>query len=101
MNELIYNFINEIEDVNKIKELTVEEFSKLVKSNQLISEEEAKQLIDSFKKISSKKNEEDESDADQRKKKYREQHKDMNSNIVNEKQNEIKEKDIDDNSLER
>ena len=42
MNELIYSFLNEIEDVNKIHELTVEEFTKLVKANKLISEDDAK-----------------------------------------------------------
>ena len=52
MNELIYSFLNEIEDVNKIHELTVEEFTKLVKSNKLISDDDAKKLIESFKKIS-------------------------------------------------
>ena len=30
MNELMYNFLNEIEDVNKVKEMTVEEFSKFI-----------------------------------------------------------------------
>lgn len=101
MNELMHNFINQIEDVNRVKELTVEEFSKLVKSNELISEKDAHQLIESFKKISNNKNAEDEStDADQRKKKYREQHKEINSNVVDKK-----EKDQDDrengNWLER
>lgn len=102
MNELMYNFINQIEDVNKIKELTVEEFSKLVKSNKLISEDEAKQLIDSFKKISSKKNEDDESsDSDQRKKKYREQHKEVASSVVDKKEKESDERENDDNAIER
>ena len=55
MNELMNNFINQIEDVNKIKEMSIEEFTKLVNSNELISEKDAKQLIESFKKISSKK----------------------------------------------
>ena len=73
MNELIYSFLNDIEDVNKISEMTVEEFTKLVKSNKLISDDDAKKLIESFKKISEKKNNfSDESDdANQRKKKYR------------------------------
>ena len=102
MNELMYNFINQIEDVNKVKELTVEEFSKLVKANKLISEDDARQLIDSFKKISNKKNEEDEStDTDQRKKKYREQHKEVSSSIIdnNEKENNVRENDY--NDIER
>jgi len=75
MNELIYSFLNEIEDVNKISEMTVEEFTKLVKSNKLISDDDAQKLIESFKKISEKKNNfSDESDdANQRKKKYRTQ----------------------------
>ena len=72
MNELLNNFINQIDDVNKVKEMSVEEFIKLVKSNSLISASEAEQLIESFKKISSKKDAEDESsDNDERKKKYR------------------------------
>jgi hypothetical protein len=75
MNELIYSFLNEIEDVNKINDMTVEEFCKLVKSNKLISEEDAKKLIESFKKISEKKNNfsDETDDANQRKKKYRAQ----------------------------
>ena len=103
MNELIHNFINQIEDVNKIKEMSVEEFTKLVKSNQLISENDAKQLIESFKKISSKKNSEDESsDSEQRKKKYREQHKNLDSKVVFDKSEKtVKERENDDDSIER
>lgn len=103
MNELIYSFLNEIEDVNKIKDMTVEEFSKLVKSNKLISNEDAEQLIDSFKKISGKKiaNSDESDDTDQRKKKYREQHKNIrNLPKIEQKENsEPKEKDGE--SLER
>lgn len=103
MNELLNNFINQIEDVNKIKEMTVEEFSKLVKSNNLISEEDAKQLIESFKKISSKKGDTDDtSDSDQRKKKYREQHKNVKTKNENEINKELHiEKEKDDDSRER
>jgi len=104
MNELIYSFLNQIEDVNVIKEMTVEEFTKLVKSNKLISDEDAKQLIESFKKISTKKNSEDESsDSDQRKKKYKEQHRNIkNPQNMKLKQNtEFKEKENDSDSLER
>ena len=102
MNELMYNFINQIEDTNKIKDMTVDEFIKLVKSNKLISEEDAQQLIESFKKISSKKNSEDESsDSDQRKKKYRDQHKEIDSKVVNEKGKILDERENDDNSIER
>ena len=75
MNELLYNFLNEIEDTHKIKEMTVEEFTKLVKTNKLISEEDGKILIDSFKKIAEKKNPQDDgNDSDQRKKKYKSEH---------------------------
>jgi len=102
MNQLIYNFLNEIEDANKIKEMSVEEFIKLVKSNNLISEQDAKQLIESFKKISSKKNdEEDANDSDQRKKKYRQQHKEINLKGDVTKQKKSKEKEQEDNSIER
>ena len=102
MNELMYNFINQIEDANKIKEMSIEEFSKLVKSNKLISEGDAQQLIESFKKISSKKNSEDESsDNDQRKKKYREQHKEVNTEDINKNEKGLEEKENDDNSIER
>ena len=102
MNQLIYNFLNEIEDANKIKEMTVEEFSKLVKSNSLISEDDAKQLIESFKKITSQKNDEDDSsDTEQRKKKYRQQHKEINSNDINKKVEEHDEKENQNDSLER
>lgn len=102
MNQLIYNFLNEIEDANKIKEMTVEEFTKLVKSNNLISEDEAKQLIESFKKISSQKNDEDDaSDTDQRKKKYRQQHKELNSKEVTQKVKKQDEKENENDSLER
>ena len=97
MNELLNNFINQIEDVNKIKEMSVEEFIKLVKSNNLISSDDAQQLIESFKKISSKKDAEDESsDNDERKKKYREQHKNLDSkvNVKTEKTTDEKENDI-------
>lgn len=107
MNELMNNFMNQIEDVNKIKEITIEEFTKLVKSNQLISEEDGKKLIESFKKIASKKNSEDESDeSDQRKKKYRNQHKSQLQENVKQQpskeENEIdNEKENDENSRER
>lgn len=102
MNELMYNFINQIEDVNKIKDMTVDEFVKLVKSNKLISEDDAHQLIESFKKISSKKNADEEStDSDQRKKKYREQHKDIDVKLPNEKNKTLKEIGDKDNSIER
>lgn len=74
MNELMNNFINQIDDVHRIKEMSVEEFTKLVKSNRLISEEDGQRLIESFKKIVSQKNPDDGSDdSDQRKKKYRNQ----------------------------
>ena len=104
MNELIYSFLNEIEDVNKLKEMTIEEFTKLVKSNKLISDDDAKLLIESFKKISAKKNSEDESsDADQRKKKYRSQQKNTKSvqNTQQSKKTESKEKENEGESLER
>lgn len=103
MNELIHNFINQIDDVNKIREMSVEEFSKLVKSNKLISEDDGNKLIESFKKISSRKNEEDESsDSDQRKKKYREQHKNLDSKImVDKNEKTVDEKENNDNSIER
>lgn len=101
MNELIYNFLNEIEDPNKIKDMTVEEFTKLVKSNKLISEEDAKQLIESFKKISSKKSDEESSDSDQRKKKYREQHKQFNQVAIDKKEKISKERVNEEQSLER
>ena len=98
----MYNFINQIEDTNKIKDMTVDEFIKLVKSNKLISEEDAQQLIESFKKISSKKNSEDESsDSDQRKKKYRQQHKEINSNVAQNAEKKVEELEKDDESLER
>ena len=102
MNELMYNFLNEIEDINKVKEMTVEEFTKLVKSNKLIAEEDAKQLIESFKTISSKKGDTDDtSTSDQRKKKYREQHKEKQLN-VNKKENiQVDEKEKNDESRER
>lgn len=101
MNQLVYNFLNEIEDVNKIKEMTVEEFIKIVKSNELISEEDAKRLIDSFKEISRKKIEEDtDEDSDQRKKKYRQQHKEIELER-NENKNKMEEKNRDDESMER
>ena len=102
MNQLIYSFLNEIEDVNKIKEMSVEEFTKLVNSNNLISEEDAKQLIESFKKISTKKiSEEDTSDADQRKKKYRQQHKHVETKDNEMKQNKDENKEKEDDSRER
>jgi len=102
MNQLLYNFLNEIEDANKIKEMSVEEFTKIVKSNKLISEDDAKQLIESFKKISNKKNEEDANDdSEQRKKKYRQQHKEneLKNNII--KSNQLDEKEREDDSIER
>ena len=102
MNELLNNFINQIEDANKIKEMSVEEFSKLVKSNKLISEEDGNKLIESFKKISSKKDSEDESsDSEQRKKKYRQKHKEFAPNIQNKEQKLIKDKEKEEDSLER
>lgn len=102
MNELLNNFINQIDDVNQIKEMSIEEFSKLVMSNKLISEEDGNRLIESFKKISSKKDSEDESsDSDQRKKKYRQQHKEAATNIQNKEEKTIKDKERDENSLER
>lgn len=105
MNELIYSFLNEIEDVNKIKEMTVEEFTKLVKSNKLISDDDAKQLIESFKKISEKNiaNNDESDDADQRRKKYRAQHKNTKSvqNVQQSEKLEFKGKEIDSESLER
>lgn len=100
MNELLNNFINQIDDANKIKEMSVEEFAKLVKSNKLISEEDGNRLIESFKKISSKKNSEDESsDSEQRKKKYREQHKQGKTEVANKKEMIPTEKE--DKSMER
>ena len=102
MNELLNNFINQIDDANKIQEMSVEEFSKLIKSNKLISEEDGDKLIESFKKISSKKDSEDESsDSDQRKKKYRQQHKEVTTNIQNKEEKTIKDKEKDEDSLER
>ena len=103
MNELLYSFINQIEDPNKIKDMTVEEFSNLVKSNKLIAEDDAKQLIESFKKISNKKNivEEDAEDSEQRKKKYRDQHKQYNREVVENKDIIFEEKENEDNSIER
>ena len=102
MNELLNNFINQIDDANKIQEMSVEEFSKLIKSNKLISEEDGDKLIESFKKISSKKDSEDESsDSDQRKKKYRQQHKEVATNIQNKEEKTIKDKEKDEDSLER
>lgn len=102
MNELMYNFINQIEDANKIKEMSVEEFTKLVKANKLISDDDAQQLIESFKKIASKKSSEDESsDNDQRKKKYRTQYQGAKEEIINEQEKIAKEVRKDDNSLER
>ena len=102
MNELLYSFINQVEDVNKVKEMTVEEFSELVKSNKLISDDDAKILIESFKKISSKKSSVDEStDSDERKKKYREQHKEYNQEILESREIKSEEKENDDNSIER
>ena len=102
MNELMNNFINQIEDVNKIKEMSVEEFIKLVKANKLISEEDGDKLIASFKKISSKKASEDESDDnDQRKKKYRQQHKESTTNIQIKAENSKQDTEKDDDELER
>lgn len=106
MNELLYNFLNEIEDTHKIKEMTVEEFTKLVRANKLITEEDGKTLIDSFKKISEKKNPQDDgNDSDQRKKKYRtEPQNKINQNVKGESKKEKtenkKEKEKDD-SIER
>ena len=102
MNELMNNFINQIEDVNKIKEMSVEEFIKLVKANKLISKEDGDKLIASFKKISSKKASEDESDDnDQRKKKYRQQHKESAAKTQVKTEKVKKDKEKDDDSLER
>ena len=104
MNELMYNFFNEIEDINKVKEMTVEEFTKLVKANKLIADEDAKQLIESFKTISSKKGDTDDTtDSDQRKKKYREQqHQNAKGKIVNEENKKlVNEKQKEEDSIER
>ena len=102
MNQLIYNFLNEIEDVNKIKEMSVEEFIKLVNSNKLISEDDAKVLIESFKKISSKKSDEDDAnDSDQRKKKYREKHRQANLNVNDKIEKVANSKEKEDDSIER
>ena len=96
------NFLNEIEDVNKINELTVDEFTKLVKSNKLISDEDAKKLIESFKKISEKKNNfsDETDDANQRKKKYRAQQTNIETSQTQQQESKkpIKEKE---NELER
>ena len=101
MNQLIYNFLNEIEDANKLNEISLEEFIKLVKSNSMISEDDAKQLIESFKKIISKKSdEEDANDSEQRKKKYRIQHQGGKQEIINKIEEPTKERD-EDNSIER
>ena len=95
MNELIYSFLNEIEDVNKINDMTVEEFTKLVKANKLISDDDAKKLIESFRKISEKKNNfsDETDDANQRKKKYRAQQTNIKTsqNIQPKVQKELKE----------
>ena len=103
MNELMYNFLNQIEDISKIREMTVEEFSKLVKSNNLISQEDGNKLIESFKKISSNKIAEDDdaNDSDQRKKKYRDQHKEINSTAIDKAEKVVEEIEKDDNSIER
>lgn len=102
MNELLNNFINQIDDANKIQEMSVEEFSKLVKANRLITEEDGNKLIESFKKISSKKDSEDESsDSEQRKKKYRQQHKESATNIQSKEEKTIKNKEKDEDLLER
>ena len=102
MNELIYSFLNEIEDINKINELTVEEFTKLVKANKLISDDDAKKLIESFKKISEKKNNfsDETDDANQRKKKYRAQQTNIKTSQTQQQESPkpIKEKE---NELER
>lgn len=97
MNELLYNFLNEIEDTHKIKEITLEEFTNIVKANKLISDDDAKSLINSFKKISEKANNQDEdSDSDQRKKKFRNKsYKNIDENI-NDIELPKKEKEIDD-----
>ena len=102
MNELIYSFLNEIEDVNKINELTVDEFTKLVKSNKLISDEDAKKLIESFKKISEKKiNFSDETDdANQRKKKYRAQQTNIETSQTQQQESKKTNKEKE-NELER
>jgi len=82
--------------------MSVEEFAKLVNSNNLISEEEAKQLIESFKKISNKKiDEEEDSDSDQRKKKYKHQQKGVTQEVITKSEKQSEEKEIDDNSIER
>ena len=103
MNELMYNFLNQIEDPNIIKEMTVEEFAKLVKSNKLISDDDAEKLIESFKKIANKKDETSDSDSDQRKKKYREQHKNIGNSKETVKQEKYQpiQKENDKDSLER
>ena len=101
MNELIYNFLNQIDDPNIIKEISLEEFINLVKSNKLITEDDADILIESFKKILSKKDET--SDTDERKKKYREQQKTIGrSKSENQKEKfELSDKENDNDSLER
>ena len=102
MNELLNNFINQIDDANQIKEMSVEEFSKLVKSNKLISEEDGNKLIESFKKISEKKNNfsDETDDANQRKKKYRAQQTNIKTAETQQQETKkpIKEKE---NELER
>lgn len=101
MNELIHNFLNQIEDVNREKEITIEDFIKLVKANEFISEEDGKKLIESFRKILSQKNEDDNNDSDQRKKKYRIQNRDIESKEPITQENGLEEIEIDDNSIER
>lgn len=97
MNELLNNFMNQIEDVNRVKEMSVEEFAKLVRGNKLITEEDAKQLIVSFKKISDKKSADDEdNDSDQRKKKYIQQQKVENINFANKNEKVNNEKENND-----
>lgn len=102
MNELVYNFINQIEDVNKVGDITIEEFTKIVKSNKLISEKDAKKLIESFKKISSNKNEDDgSSDSDQRKKKYKQKLGELETKYTNKEEKTLDEKENEENSIER
>ena len=101
MNELVYNFLNQIEDVNREKEITIEEFIKLVRANEAISEEDGKKLIESFKKIASQKNEDDNNDSDQRKKKYRENQQDLKQELPKQYDMSLEENQIDDNSIER
>lgn len=109
MNELMYSLLNQIEDVNKTKEITLEEFIKLVKSNQLISEDDAKTLIESYKKMVNAKTDSntdnnDSEDSEERRKRYKQKYqsnqisKQYPEDSVN-KKDSIEEKD--EKSIER